>query len=981
MSTLQLEIDKILELNSHEPDNISKYVIPSCINIPNLFESLINQVNNAPMQGNNKNYKMEYYYPILEFIVNEMNNIYFNIIPNATLIKSMDLLLRNELLGKLTILMKGQTLLNKLTHRITKVMPQQHMIMRMLMESARTGPFMTFLFWINKLNEKSIEKLPKSELEQVFIYSIGNSDDRLFKFVLEKILKVNKLFFQQNVAPIESMIGTLASSLVPPKYQLKRLKLLSSYISLVPYFKNMIEHFSSDKVIIELHKHYYVHPYSFDMLHKIFNIFIINDWSSDSGSFVINEVNYNKIVPLFKTEEEVYILNIIISISHDVHKLTKVKKAIFNKIIHDNYVVLIEMITWGSLNYNNEMLNHVISSLVEQNLINKYVNSRNVRNINQIILYYTRFIKIPSPIVNINQQYNSDVYAYNKAIKINKFLHKLRLYVKSKCKTRVIQHKVKMFDLLCEIKSFNPKSSVPVLKNGSVQYQFQKQKFTNLPPRHLLPGEISIYNNFLLKEKADGILINNLPIGIYPQIDIIKNYQVKAEYIEEFDLYLIFDIDIPNTTIEDRYNILRSYHPYTTNTKMQKINSLGDFIQLFNQERNIIKNFMIENQSESIKWYPKFACIYNSTNNSIHGELIQNIILEQDALINEIISNSELFKCDGLILTPLNGAREIKIKPKSMMTIDLLFDGKKWVDRNNNDWSSIIIKPKTNKKEGRIYRCHPTELFDKFTVGEFRYDKKKPNPYNIVNNIITMIQYDWSKDTQLSGSYYYDSVKKITSVQLINTINAQIENLSSQITLMEPEINKSWLDLGCGRGKLIQIIKKYNPKQYIGLDVDIKQLIKGLQYHDENQDVYVFAPCNLAGNWAETPIKWQQINKTIKYDYIVANFSLMHFCTDEFWSQLDDIVHSDTKFIFNVVSPPVGKDSWSESESYLRVEGNQTKYKFEWTHDEEKIEPFISEEQLTELIKRYNWKVIEKKNINSNHKLINFYKWWIIKKC
>ena len=38
---------------------------------------------------------------------------------------------------------------------------------------------------------------------------------------------------------------------------------------------------------------------------------------------------------------------------------------------------------------------------------------------------------------------------------------------------------------------------------------FKKQKFTNIPPRHLLPGELAVYNNFLLKEKADGILINN----------------------------------------------------------------------------------------------------------------------------------------------------------------------------------------------------------------------------------------------------------------------------------------------------------------------------------------------------------------------------------------------------------------------------------------------------------------------------------------
>jgi len=243
-----------------------------------------------------------------------------------------------------------------------------------------------------------------------------------------------------------------------------------------------------------------------------------------------------------------------------------------------------------------------------------------------------------------------------------------------------------------------------------------------------------------------------------------------------------------------------------------------------------------------------------------------------------------------------------------------------------------------------------------------------------------MCQYDWIRDTNLADSYYYDSSKKITSESLINTINAQVENLSNQINSLQPEINKSWLDLGCGKGKLIPIIKKFNPKNYMGLDVDVKQLLKGIQFHDENQDVYVFNPCNLAGNWADTPIKWHSINKSVKYDYVVANFSLMHFCTEEFWSQLNEITHETTKFIFNVVCPPTHTDTWSESKSYLKVEGNQTIYKFEWTHDEEKTEPFIEETQLSDIIRRNGWKVLEQKTIGSKHKLIGFYKWWIITK-
>lgn len=978
----QLEFNKIMELNSHGPKGLVSYVVPENVNKPELFESLISHVNNAPMSsgnsnGNSKNFKMEHYYPILEWIVTEMNKIYFASQPNPNAIARLDSILSNQLLTKLTLLVKGQTLLNKLTHRIPKVTTQPKSVVNLLLESARTGPFITFLFWLNRHPEKAVEKLPRSELEQIFISSIGNSDDRLFKFVLEKVLGVDKLFFQKNTSTINSMISSLANSLVPAKYQLKRIKILSGYISLVPYFHQMINGFASDKVVLELHKYYYVNSHTFETIRSLIRIFVSPDWAAD-GVSVINEVNYNKIVPLFKTDEELYMLNILLAIQNNIYKVIKFRKSTVNKIVQANYSQLIEMIEWENLANSNEIVQFVVSSLVEQNLINKFINSHNIRYVSTSMLFYTRFLNVPAPTNNNKLNHQNDVIS--KAIKINKLLHHLRLYVKSKCKTRVIQQKVKMFDLLREISTFSPKTSVPVLARGSTQYQCQKQKFTNLPPRHLLPGEISNYKSFMLKEKADGVLIANMPVGIYPQADILSNYQVKAEYIEELDLYLVFDVDIPNTTIEERYNALRKAHAYTSHTNIENINGLDDFIQLFKQERNIINRFINDNKSEPIKWYPKFSCMYDSKNNSIHQELICNVILEQNEEIKETIGNSQPFKCDGLILTPLDGSREIKIKPKSMMTIDLLFDGKKWVDRNSYDWSNIIIKPKTTKKEGRIYRCYPTETFDKFTVGEFRFDKKKPNPFNVVDNIVTMCQYDWFRDTNLPESYYYDSVKRITSQPLISTINTQVENLSNQIGLMQPEINKSWLDLGCGKGKLIPLIKKYNPKNYMGLDIDVKQLIKGIQYHDENQDVYIFTPCNLSGNWSDTPIKWHSINKSIKYDYVVANFALMHFCTDEFWTQLDAITHSNTKFIFNVVCPPSTTDTWSESKSYLKVEENQTIYKFEWTHDEEKSEPFIDDAKLSEIVSKYGWQVQEKRTYGSKHKLIGFYKWWIITK-
>ena len=147
-------------------------------------------------------------------------------------------------------------------------------------------------------------------------------------------------------------------------------------------------------------------------------------------------------------------------------------------------------------------------------------------------------------------------------------------------------------------------------------------------------------------------------------------------------------------------------------------------------------------------------------------------------------------------------------------------------------------------------------------------------------------------------------------------------------------------------------------------------MVKCLKYHDENQDIYLFNQCDLKDNWSDT------IN--IKYDYIIANFSLMHFFTNSFWEQLNNIVISGSKFIFNLVS--LNNYEWNESESFLKIDNNKVIYKFEWIHDEIKIEDYITEDKLLLYLERYEWKVINKYKVESKYSLCNCYTWWIIEK-
>ena len=934
--------------------NLKIYVTKDKINI--LYE-LLNNIDN------NNNFKMETYYSLFNFIVDNVILLY---IDN----KNSNDIFNTLLLTKLSILNKGQYMLNKLENNISFQLFKKTEINDYVKLSCRYGTFITFLYWLNKIDD--IKNLNQQTLEIIMITSIMNSDDRIYKYLIDKTLIINKLFFQKTII-IKELLSNLANSGIPSKYILKRIKLLSTKISLNPYFHFMVHIFNDSKVIYELHKYYYIIPHTFQSL------------SSLSKSIIHNYKveNFDKILSILNTDEEKNMLYIIciISSNHFI-KNYDFNHLILEKIIIDNYSQIIRIINWDFIIIDIHPLSkEIIKILIKNNLIHKFLDNSSIIFINKKIIFFTRFYMVPYIISKENFEYIKPL------IRINKVLHKLRILAKQKAKSKVINHNIKMYDILREIKTYSPNENRPILKNGSIHYQYQKQKFTNLPPRHLLPGEIHQYHNFLIREKADGILIDNLPLGIFPSHDLVGNYQVKAEYIEELDLYLIFDIDIPNTTLIDRYNILRNAHTYTCNSKLETINKLDDFFEILKMERQTIIRFLKENKINSIKWYPKFACLVNDS--ELNDQLIQEIILSENFYYEPYI-------CDGLILSPIDGSREIKIKPLSLMTIDLLYNPNnsnnnnannnanngKWVTRDQNDVSHLIIKSDI-QKNGKIYRCKPI-LNGKhlsFSVDSYRYDKKKPNSNTVVNSICNIIKYDWSQDISRNKNkelYYYDTPKKLSSPSLILMINSHRNILFEQIYKLEPSMNQKWLDLGCGNGKLIPLIKKYNPKLYLGLDIDVTPLTKCLKYHDENQDVYLFNKCNLAKQWDDTNGQWFSDYK--KYDYVIANYSIMHFFTDLFWEQLDHMVSIGTRFIFNIVSQSLKSLEWSENNSFLKIINDQVIYKFEWIHDDIKTEPFISEEKIFSQLEKSKWKLISKVTINSSHDLSNFYTWWMIEK-
>lgn len=957
-----------------DSNTLDKYKFPNNIVIGEIIKLLFNIIQ-LISQGNiiiendmnsnivtcHKNYKMNYYNSTCQFIVDTVL-LYYND-ANKYILNEF---INDRLLRILTIQFKGHLFLNKINQYIYL---DDTDIDQQLIYASINGMLPTFLFWYDKL--KNIEIYNKNYMEY-FENSVGNSDDRIFKYLLKN--KSSDTEFN-----IANIMNKLVSSLVPTKYILRRIKLLSTYIDLSDHFETMIITFTDTKIINEIHKYYYkTYQYNINSMQQL----LLNIYYKMSQVEILTNIRQ-----ILKSEEEQIIFDILYTLkldslpeNYNMVKITNYK--LFENIVISNYDSIISNISWKKfvLLLDYTINKNILQILTRYNLIAKYINDDiyNILKIDINMLLHTKYLTLNNNIIESKYNTNTLLSYTNKVLSMNKILYYIRIFMRKRYNNKIINHKIKTFNLIKEIKTFVPNEKIKILNRGSLLYQYDKQKFTTLPPRHLLPKELSSYNNFLLREKADGILVNNLPNDIYPHNDIITSHNIKAEYIEDLDLFLIFDIDIPNTMIKERYEILRNAHPYTKNTKLQYCETLDDFYKIMDEERLNINNFINNNTNSMIKWYPKFAV-------EVYNNFYKNIICDVIISGNNRLLKNNIYNCDGLILTPLVtdlSMREIKIKPLSHCSIDLLYSNKLWLDSNNNDWSHIIIPTDINLKDNKIYRCYPNMLNLQFTVDSMRYDKKRPNSFSIIDNIINILKYDWTNDSIVEPSYYYDNVKKsIIDNKLVTVLNNQSNIFNSTLLKIRPNCNKNWLDLGCGSGKYINNIKKYMPKNYMGIDIDIKQLIKALSFNDMNQDIYKFIPCDLSKDWSDYYIKWASINMMIKYDYIIANFSLMHFCNDMFWSQLDKLVSQGTQFMFNIVALNNNHNMWKYSDSYLNIDTNinETKYKFMWSHNIEKTESFISTDTIKGYLMKYDWMIVD--TIQSDSiELDGFYQWYIVKK-
>jgi SAM-dependent methyltransferase len=173
--------------------------------------------------------------------------------------------------------------------------------------------------------------------------------------------------------------------------------------------------------------------------------------------------------------------------------------------------------------------------------------------------------------------------------------------------------------------------------------------------------------------------------------------------------------------------------------------------------------------------------------------------------------------------------------------------------------------------------------------------------------------------------------------------------------------HKSILDCGCGNARAYNILKNFNFKKYIGVDIDINMLGK-VTNMDKNMMVSYY-------NLAKEDNYWYNI-KEDNFNLILAINSIMHFCTDYFWETINSITQDESYMIVSLVD---NIDSYHFDEYYIKKIDNMVYYKFP-IHEEERSEIFIDKDVFI----KNGWEICYTYKTNYNN-LSDCYTWYILK--
>lgn len=864
------------------------------------------------------------------------------------------------LLCELVSINKGQYLLSKIPLKeLFEILTPEYRN-ELYFISGVSGTLPTFLA-IDKLVEKKnyIDNYYKSILSA----ACRNADDRLLKYII-KNLDSYHFPTNNNQMFIRCLLTHTFSPHIPVKYTLRRLKLINTKINLKPFFPDMVKCITSVELFGKVYK-YYNDGKSLLLDYNLSLSNIISYSENENYMEVINQV-----VNILENNDDKYMFLVqsYIDFFDKGSQYVNVSKYYREEFKQNEKVILL----------HTRFINFIISSHLPSS-VNIY-NKNFIKNFNSILtntnpLYYLKsiynyqsklngFIFLLPFVPYFPTEHDRQFMDRHFLIKLNCIRHNIKLWLRKRNKIVKIAKRIEEYCISQKV--------------------INKTPFTKLPPRHCLPYELDSLNEtsdgyYLISEKADGCLVDFVSNTVEPIIPEYTSTNIKAEFIEDLDLYLIFDYNI-NDTILNRYDSLRKAHTMTKDCPSIRDNIIYDFDQLtvaIKEERSRFKEFL-KLPYKNYRIYPKSSWLVKDPR-KLNKELIDNIIEEHD---HDFICNQGEYENDGLVITPLDGSREIKIKPKSLHTLDILYNNG-WKDREGNSWNHII-KTSNTYRNNMIMRCYP--IFEKnngnwmFEPREFRYDKTKPNTNKIIKIIYALHSINWEK-LNIEKDVYYQSTKNVKSESWKKVINLQTNHLKNIIELANINIKSTWLDLGCGSGKVLRTLHDYMIKMYVGIDLDMKQLLNGIKRTDSNRfqsSNSRFIHCNLKNDWNTSKISIDYLDDRDKFDNVICNFSLAHFYDNTFFEKLNKVTNDNSIFIFNIVNNNI-LNRWESGEDYMYLDGNEVKYFFSSVHNKEMTEKYITEDDIKTSLTNYGWEISHKttpcgQNIDSK------YTWYILKK-
>ena len=436
--------------------------------------------------------------------------------------------------------------------------------------------------------------------------------------------------------------------------------------------------------------------------------------------------------------------------------------------------------------------------------------------------------------------------------------------------------------------------------------------------------------------------------------------------------------------VHERYNYLRELGNQSLLNK-ELIEDYGTLEEHILKEKDNFDKFMKE-PYDDYRIYPKAAWKIK-----LNDEFI-------NCLINDNKNENSLVPYDGYILSQYNGERELKLKPLQDQTIDLYYNSKMntLCDRDNHSWNHLLkLSEKSKYQSNKIYRFSPilNNSNIEFKFDGYRFDKKKANPNKIVNNIISYIRSNLLNNKLVKGEIYYPSKQKKVNTNWKEITDIQNQHLNSFLKKLIPNKNKDWLDLGCGSGRLLKFIKKYDISSYTGIDIDLNQLVMGLNNLDSsiknentqyvNIDNKRFIYGDLKKEWNNENYLWDSVdNDNIiferKFDYVICNFSIPHFIGDTYWENINKITTKESLLLFNCVNNKIKTTEWRDKDSYLKYGDNKVQFKFP-IHTNELEEEYISEDMINNYCTKYGWE-IDVLMTPPGDNLDSFYNWYILKK-